>query len=66
MILLFLKFFTEKNSDNFYKYKTNFNVLLEKIEFFDNSGELIGKSNSSLYNENENDFLPNDRYIIRE
>ena len=66
MILLFLKFFTEKNSDNFYKYKTNFNELLEKIEFFDNSGELIGKSNSSLYNENENNFLPNDRYIIRE
>ena len=51
MIILFLNFFTEKNSDNFYKYKTNFNELSEKIQIFNNSGEIIDKNKSEAYNE---------------
>ena len=64
MIVLFLYFFTEKNSDNFYKYKTNFNELYEKIQIFNNSGEIIDKNKSASYNE---DYLQSfDRDVIRE
>ena len=52
MIILFLNFFTEKNSDKFYKYKTNFNELLEKIHLFDNSGEILEKNKKSSINDN--------------
>lgn len=64
MIILFLKYFTEKTSDKFYKYKTNFNELSGKIEIFNNSGELIDKNKSNSYNE---EFMaPFDRDMIRE
>ena len=63
MNMLFLKFFTEKNSEKFYKYKTNFNELSEKIQFFNNSGELIEKSKSLLYNDNVFAF---ERNLVRE
>ena len=51
MIILFLNFFTEKNSDKFYKYKTNFNELLEKMHLFDNSGEILEKNKKSSIND---------------
>ena len=51
MIILFLDFFTEKNSDKFYKYKTNFNELLEKMHLFDNSGEILEKNKKSSIND---------------
>ena len=51
MIILVLNFFTEKNSDKFYKYKTNFNELLEKIKIFDNSGEIIEKNKQPSIND---------------
>ena len=64
MIILFLNYFTEKTSDKFYKYKTNFNELSGKIEIFNNSGEIIDKNKSKLYNE---EFIPPfDREEIRE
>ena len=53
--ILFLFLFTEKNSENFYKYKTNFNELSEKIKFFNNSGAIIEKSQS--INDNNEDFF---------
>ena len=51
MIILVLNFFTEKNSDKFYKYKTNFNELLEKMHLFDNSGEILEKNKKSSIND---------------
>ena len=63
MIILFLKFFTEKNSEKFYKYKTNFNELSEKIQFFDNSGSIIEKSKSLPYND---DIFSYERNLVRE
>ena len=49
--ILFLIIFTEKNSENFYKYKTNFNELSEKIKIFSNTGTIIERSNSINYND---------------
>ena len=64
MIILFLNFFTEKNSDKFYKYKTNFNELLEKMHLFDNSGEILEKNKKSSIND---DILYSfERNMIRE
>ena len=63
MIILFWKFFTEKNSDKFYKYKTNFNELSEKIEIFNNSGVIIDKSKITIDNE---DYMSMDKYMVRE
>ena len=64
MIILFLDFFTEKNSDKFYKYKTNFNELLEKMHLFDNSGEILEKNKKSSIND---DILYSfERNMIRE
>ena len=56
--ILFLALFTEKNSENFYKYKTNFNELSEKIKIFNNNGEIIEKS--QLFNYNNDDIINND------
>ena len=64
MIILFLKVFTEKNSEKFYKYKTNFNELSEKMEIFNNSGEIVDKSKSNL--SVNDDFMPIERDVIRE
>ena len=64
MIILFLNFFTEKNSEKFYKYKTNFNELLEKMHLFDNSGEILEKNKKSSIND---DILYSfERNMIRE
>ena len=65
MIILFGYFFTEKNSDQFYKYKINFNELSEKIEIFNNSGEIIDKFQSTLDNDNE-ELISLERDMIRE
>ena len=51
MAILFLCLFTDKNSDNFYKYKTNFNELSEKIKIFSNSGTIINKTQSIHFND---------------
>ena len=56
--VLFLTFFTEKTSENFYKYKTNFNELSEKIRIFNNNGTIIEKNQS--FNYNNDDFFNND------
>ena len=63
MTILFLKLFTEKNAENFYKYKTNFNELFEKIQIFNNSGVLIDKSQPISYND---DFNSYERNLVRE
>ena len=51
MAVLFFFIFTEKNSENFYKYKTNFNELSEKIRIFTTYGTIIEKSHSINYND---------------
>ena len=51
--ILFLLLFTEKNSDNFYKYKLNFNELSEKIRIFNNSGLIIEQSQSINFNNDD-------------
>ena len=51
MAILFLFLFTEKNAENFYKYKKNFNELLEKIRIFSTSGTIIERSHSINYND---------------
>ena len=62
--LLFLIFYTEKNSEIFYKYKTNFNELSENIKFFNDSGVIIEKSQSINFN---NDVIFNvKKNLIRE
>ena len=61
--LLFFIFYTEKNSEIFYKYKTNFNELSEKIKFFNNSGLIIEKSQSINFH---NDDFFNARDGFRE
>ena len=63
MIFLSLKIFTEKNSDKFYKYKTNFNELSDKLQIFNNSGIIIDKSVSISYNEDYSSF---ERDMVRE
>lgn len=63
MIFLTLKFFTEKNSDKFYKYKTNFNELSEKLQIFNNSGVIIDKTSSISYND---DYASFEKEMIRE
>ena len=63
MIFLTLKFFTEKNSDKFYKYKTNFNELSEKLQIFNNSGVIIDKTSSISYND---DYASFEKDVIRE
>jgi hypothetical protein len=45
--------FTEKNSENFYKYKTNFNELSEKIILFNNSGIIINRAQSIHFNDDD-------------
>ena len=51
--ILFLFLFTEKNSENFYKYKKNFNELSEKIKIFNNSGLIIEQSQSINFNNDD-------------
>ena len=51
--ILFLLLFTEKNSENFYKYKKNFNELTEKIRIFNNSGLIIEQSQSINFNNDD-------------
>ena len=51
--ILFLFLFTEKNSENFYKYKKNFNELIEKIRIFNNSGLIIEQSQSINFNNDD-------------
>jgi len=54
--ILFLCLFTEKNSENFYKYKTNFNELSEKIILFNNSGIIIHRAQSIHFNDDDEIF----------
>ena len=63
LAFLFLFFYTEKDSEVFYKYKTNFNELSEKIKFFNNSGEIIERSQDINFN---NDDIFNDDDGVRE
>ena len=63
LLFLFLFLFTDKNSENFYKYKINFNELSEKIKFFNNNGAIVEKRKSLNYN---NDSLFNYGMDIRE
>ena len=61
--ILFWLLFTEKTSEQFYKYKTNFNELSEKIKIFNNNGAIIEKSQSINYN---NDDIYNNDIEVRE
>ena len=61
--LFFIFLFTDKSSEKFYKYKTNFNELSEKIIFFNHTGAIIESSQSLNYN---NDELINIHADVRE
>ncbi len=58
--ILFLFLFTEKNSDSFYKYKKNFNELLDKLRIFNNSGAIIDRTQSIHFHD---DIIYEDRPV---